>query len=507
MGAYGRQIIDLVPQLQSGKLAPAKSTLPVARATRQRRTAYITEITIENFKSIRRLELSFKTDQPGTAPIPESLSLPPPSAVETSTPPKALASPTPTRPAWKVLLGENGTGKSSVLQATALALAGAHSLRNLKITSWEKILRRPRGNRAGPKAGFVRVGLSTGDDVELRFNAKTAWFTSGPAGAQTLLRGYGPTRNLPTTRPPAGWKKVEAMVRIGNLFDSNDPMCSAERWLVNLEPARFNTAALALKDLLGLQQGDRIRCVRRKPSLIDSRKKQICVDFGPTTVGFDELSDGYQSMIALAVDIMAGLPKTSADFQSDTGIVLLDELGTHLHPRWRMRVVRSLQNAFPRLQFFASTHEPLCIRGLRRSEVSVLERIGQHVIKIADEDLPDPEPMRIDQLLTSRYFGLESTIDPEMDRKFQEYYRLLGQVSLTPAEQSRLALLEAEINRQPRALGFTRRDQLVYEIIDEYLARDLRLQGPEERTRLRESTKQKVAEIFHQVMLLAEPLQ
>lgn len=503
MGSYGKQIIDLVPQLRPGKVAVVKGVGQAGR--RRRRTAYITDIRIENFKSIRQLELVFKTELTRVPVLPDSLNVPVTNAVTPASTANEVT--TATKAGWKLLLGENGTGKSSVLQATALALAGEHYLRNLKITSWEKILRRPRGKRPRPKAGLVRVGLSTGDDIELRFNAKGAWFTSGAAGAHTYLRAYGPTRNLPTTRAPAGWKKVEATVRIGNLFDSNDPMCSAERWLANLTPARFITAALALKDVLSLRPKDRIRRVRRRPTIVDPRKMQICVDFESSTVGLDELSDGYQSTIALAVDIMAGLPKTSMDFQSDTGIVLLDELGAHLHPRWRMRVVRSLQTAFPRLQFLASTHEPLCIRGLKKNEVSVLERIRNEVTKIPDDELPDPEPMRIDQLLTSRYFGLESTIDPEMDRKFQEYYLLLGKRSPTDAERRKIELLRLEIDLQPRALGFTRRDQLVYEVIDQYLARDLHTHGFEERAQLRESTKQKVAAIFNDVMLLAEPSQ
>ena len=56
----------------------------------------------------------------------------------------------------------------------------------------------------------------------------------------------------------------------------------------------------------------------------------------------------------------------------------------------------------------------------------------------------------------------------------------------------------------PRALGHTRRDQLVYEVIDEYLARDLKTKGVALRRQLRESTKQKVAEIFNQVMATSE---
>jgi hypothetical protein len=99
-----------------------------------------------------------------------------------------------------------------------LVLAGEREVRE-RMLNWDKILRRPRGKRARPKEGFIRVTLSTSDKIELRFNRRRAWFTLGAEGAQTYLRAYGPTRNLPSTRAPASWKDVRAIVRIINLWE------------------------------------------------------------------------------------------------------------------------------------------------------------------------------------------------------------------------------------------------------------------------------------------------
>jgi hypothetical protein len=507
LGDYGKQIIKLVPQLRGDRVKGGARQRVVT--PRRRRTAYITDITIANFRSIRHLEL--RLDQATPAPTPEVAAAPASDGAEVSLTTRLAAPPssdgaTPLKAGWKVLLGENGVGKSSILQATALALAGEREVQR-QLINWEKLLRRPRGKRARAKEGFVKIGLSSGDNIDLRFDKRGPRFVSGPVGAATYLRAYGPTRNLPNTRAPASWTSVKAMIRIVNLFDPNSPLCSADRWLASRNKPQFNAAALALKDLLRLRPADRLRCIRRRVRGFESSRRETVIDIGDTTVSLDELSDGYQSMVALAVDIMAGMPKGSTDYQAETGIVLLDELGTHLHPRWRMFVVSSLQAAFPRLQFLATTHEPLCLRGLRKGEVSVLERVGMQVEKIPDEELPDPRAMRIDQLLTSRYFGMESTIDPEIDRSFQRYYLLLGKPSHSEKEQEELRALKVTINAQPRALGFTRRDQVVYEVIDEYLARDLHTKGAEQRRQLREETKLKVADIFKNVMLLSEPAQ
>jgi hypothetical protein len=148
--------------------------------------------------------------------------------------------------------------------------------------------------------------------------------------------------------------------------------------------------------------------------------------------------------------------------------VLLDELGTHLHPRWRMVIVESLGSAFSSMQFIATTHEPLCLRGLREGEIAVMRRDGNDIRVLTD--LPSPENLRIDQLLTSPFFGLHTTIDPDVDRRFQEYYDLLATADLSPELSERRDTLRDELTGFG-VLGYTRRDQLMYEVVDRYLAK------------------------------------
>jgi hypothetical protein len=78
------------------------------------------------------------------------------------------------------------------------------------------------------------------------------------------------------------------------------------------------------------------------------------------------------------------------------GIVVIDELGAHLHPRWRMRIVASLCEVFPRVQFVASTHDPLCLRGLFDGKVTVLRRDAEQGV-VSITDLPPIAGLRVDQ--------------------------------------------------------------------------------------------------------------
>ena len=86
-------------------------------------------------------------------------------------------------------------------------------------------------------------------------------------------------------------------------------------------------------------------------------------------IPFHLLSDGYRNMIGMVADIayrMATLnPQLEADVIKQTeGIVLIDEIDLHLHPKWQKQVVGRLLDAFPKIQFVASSHSPFIIQSL-----------------------------------------------------------------------------------------------------------------------------------------------
>jgi predicted ATP-binding protein involved in virulence len=63
-----------------------------------------------------------------------------------------------------------------------------------------------------------------------------------------------------------------------------------------------------------------------------------------------------------------------ADAARDTpGIVMIDELDQHLHPKWQRRVIRDLKTTFPSLQFIATTHSPQLVGEVRPEEIRLLD--------------------------------------------------------------------------------------------------------------------------------------
>jgi uncharacterized protein (TIGR02646 family) len=428
-----------------------------AKAQYFARTRLIDRIEVHNFRPIEDLDLRF-----------------PPAAAEDERPAEAVQG--PGSPAsWLMLLGENSSGKSSALQAAALALIGQ---------AWRDRLRLDarRFVRHGATEGRVRVFLTgASEPIEMSFSLASPDFTSSPAEPKVLLLGYGATRLLPRAgvTPPANLD----VARVDNLFNPFEPLNDASAWLLSLPDPSFDHIARALKVLLQLGAQDRLA----------RRDGRVEAELFGTTVTLEELSDGYQSLLALTTDIMRVMHQRWEAMEVAEGIVVLDEIGSHLHPRWRMRVVGGLRQVFPRVQFLASTHDPLCLRGLVGGEVAVMRRDGSGRI-VAVTDLPPVRGLRVDQLLTSEYFGLSSTVDPDLEERFGEYYRLLALRKPDAAQKRRIAELKAELDRY-RVLGANRRERMMLEVIDEYLAAEAEA-PPGDRAPLEAAARAKLKRIW-----------
>lgn len=91
-----------------------------------------------------------------------------------------------------------------------------------------------------------------------------------------------------------------------------------------------------------------------------------------------QLSDGYKCTISLIADIayrMAILNPQLLDkvLIETEGIVLIDEIDLHLHPTWQKRILKDLKDVFPKVQFIVSTHAPAVINSAKRESIVILK--------------------------------------------------------------------------------------------------------------------------------------
>jgi len=397
---------------------------------------------IKDFKGITDLTIEFKPDEPG-------------------------------KKSWLFLLGENGVGKSSILQAMAVGM----QVDRQAIGFVSKLIRK------GAMKAEITIKERNSDNLLITTLTREKITQTG--GFNSFLMGYGSLR-LSGDEAGVNPEEDQAKVSYENLFKPVRPLNDITQWLKDTHqrnPMFFDAIAYSIKQLLPHDFAENELTVNEEIMFKNSEKQ------------FSELSDGFKSTIILAVDIMMKLSSAQADMDKMTGIVLIDELGNQLHPRWQMRIVQQLRAVFPNLNFIVSTHHPLCLRGSEAGEILLLKNVDNTIVPITE--LPDPTGLRVDQILASEFFGLSSMIDPALEAKFNRYYALLAkEKELSKEEQAELFRLKDEL-REQKHLGDSLREELMYYAIDSLLAS--KLAHTYSRGQLKEQVVTRVKEIWEKL--------
>ena len=372
---------------------------------------------------------------------------------------------------WLMLLGENGTGKSTVLKSLCMNLCDGDYFQSMV---HQGLLDPTKFIRYRTKRGIIKVWMTSKTKPRiLEFTKTNVKFTNTEGKSVTLdlplttrkinptiwqspayLLAYGATRLLPRGSKHEAKHIDSQFSRLDNLFNPFVPLVDAESWLLSLDKVLFRRAAIVLKDLLNMTEDEDIT----------NKGNVIKIMINNSVESFKELSDGYQSVVALTADILQLVMHRWKNPDEARGIVLVDEIGAHLHPRWKMRIVSSLRTALPNMQFIVSSHQPLCLRGLDQNEVVLMRRDAKNNVEVIT-DLPNPKELRISQILTS-VFGLSSTMDPELEAEFNRYYELRAINNRTEEQNLEMIALRDQLNPD-LLLGETVLDTQVYKVIKE----------------------------------------
>lgn len=149
-------------------------------------------------------------------------------------------------------------------------------------------------------------------------------------------------------------------------------------------------------------------------------------------LAYSQLSDGYRNIIGMAADIAYRCiqlnPQLGERAVLDTpGVVLIDELDLHLHPNWQKSIVRDLKEAFPKLQFVATTHSPFIVQSLDAEELINLDRPG---------DAMEPNQLPLNKVVTG-IMGVDSIRSDDFESRVR---RARAELSAIHADKGQLTL-------------------------------------------------------------------
>lgn len=369
---------------------------------------------------------------------------------------------------WTVIIGENGTAKTSLLQAIAMAAAGLLEVNSLakkvtghlrdrrqnkpmEVTATFGFLDPPRGARRvfpgwrgrRPRDSEIRVtsrvtldpgasSLRASSEYTERNEIKSPLDDVRSKNlAHWFVAGYGIARVLPDAGvvPDLQQPSIE---RMKPLFDSTVSLTSTafanyfhRQEKGNLYSKALKAVLFHTKRLLPRISNLELRGrggVKKAGDLVEGNRFWQIIGRDMLAVPATALSHGYQSTIAWIADLVghiileADSPVPPEEMQ---GLVLIDELDLYLHPTWQVALVSALRETFPQIQFVATTHSPLVLAGMRPEEIV-------HLLFANNGDVERARPGADARILTGteiyrEYFGLDDIFPDEAGKRLRDY--------------------------------------------------------------------------------------
>ncbi|MDP9412778.1 MAG: AAA family ATPase [Pseudomonadota bacterium] len=338
---------------------------------------------------------------------------------------------------WTYLLGENGTGKSSVLRSVALALAGSDAATELVgdpedwiRLGWDEATIHVEFTTAEGQARHANLTFRRGTsalDFVVANQADLQQIDAAVAKAERnyFVVGYGVTRRPQGSRhsfgEAASFMRSQRARSVATLFNSEVTLISLEQWAMDLEYRRGRSGLTAVRRALDTLLPD------VKFDGIEREQRRLMFRTPDGKLPLAALSDGYQAMAAWCGDLLWQITETFGDYKdplSARGLLLIDEVDIHLHPLWQRRLVSFLEQTLPNVQIIATTHSPLTIHQAGEGELYVLKREEAGAVLQAYEGAPNR--LLLPQLLESPLFGLSSLDSPQVQLLREELRKLQG---------------------------------------------------------------------------------
>jgi predicted ATPase len=402
---------------------------------------------------------------------------------------------------FTVLIGKNGTGKTTILQAIAMAVAGglranqlvnAASVRDAGSEHYNPAIYRKLAVADGLRfLGSRLLGLLYNQDLWLDFGIDDSFEIMYDNGINNMLNGMryesGPVADVKRshdaafivgygihrTTPPelySDYPEDAARDRLESLFSTHKQILginfidffrrTRKDYAGEYERSLMEVFARTSRLLPGVArfeaQGSEPEDERLPERLAVAHRFVMAPNDGPEVrLPAGWLSQGYQGLVAWIADLIgyACLEQKQAVPPAEiVGIALIDEIDLYLHPSWQVQLIPILREIFPKVQFIVTTHSPLVISSLKSDEVVVLD-FDEAGSVVARPQEVDPRLKTGSELLQS-FFGVQDTYPAELGRALRKYLYLANDPYRTDAEDAELDGLRATLRAHSFEPGF-----------------------------------------------------
>lgn len=348
---------------------------------------------------------------------------------------------------WLVIVGNNGVGKTSMLRSIAMGLCDLTGAASLLQDSYGDCIRK------GSKKGSIEIELIHNSK---QYSIETLIYKS-VADLELIYRDPVLEKTIP-------WKEIFICGYGANRSiegdSSHESYSSADAvyTLFGYDYALQNPELMLLRRVRRSEKSEKEICDWLADILMLPKGSIKLTDFGITItdhgheIVWGSLADGYEATMTLVLDMLgwamlAGIKKYKNKL---SGIVLIDELEQHLHPELQRRIIKNLNKVFPKIQFIATSHSPICAAGLadlpdENCSLELLKRLKNGFVD--SENLSTMRGWRYDQILRSSAFGTPDR-NITTERLMNQIRKLYMKEKLTKKEEDKLEELLEELKEK-----------------------------------------------------------
>jgi AAA domain, putative AbiEii toxin, Type IV TA system len=345
--------------------------------------------------------------------------------------------PRPRLPNVTLLLGDNGSGKTTILRAIAASAFGPAAKDLLRDSSlvrhgentariFAKLVLHQQDQAQGERIDSDIELNRRGERLDVQLGSTLFEQFWGPVYESEndafFVVGYGATRRVERLdnydSGARSRSRAARDLRVQSLFEEAFSLIPLGSWLPGLasrDPWHYKQVEHLLNALLAPGH--------YRFSGEQAKNGDYVSYWGDMPVPFQSLSDGYRAFVGWVADLLYhvcfGCPPGRKLIDSQ-GIVLVDEIDLHLHPKWQMQVIKTVAKALPKMQFVFTSHSPLVAGSLEWMNIITLKvgtRANRTVAKRLKQSI---HGLDADQILLTDFFGLKTTIAPAKRRQLDE---------------------------------------------------------------------------------------